>query len=467
MDRPKFKVIIVGGSIAGLTLAHCLSRANIDHVVLEKGEDIAPQLGASIGIFPNGGRILQQLGLFDELEALIEPIRVNSTTFPDGFMCRSYMSQQLEERFGFPIAFLDRQKLLDILYRNYPHRTNVITNTKVTELRRLEKGICAVTDNGTLYHGDVIVGADGVHSRVRSELWRFAGTGSQKIITEKANMTVEYACIFGISSGVSGVEPGEMVQALRDGLTVLALCGKNNRVFWFIIRKLDKKYVYPDSPRFSSEDAEQACAQVADVHVYKDLYVRDLWKAREVASMTALEEFLLETWHHDSIVLLGDSVHKMAPNFGQGANCAIEDAAILSSLLHELVKASGVDSPTDQQIESVLGEYREQRYDRASRICNMSSLTTRVHARDGFIKTILGRYYTPYAEKPSVHVMSKFFADAPALRFLLLPERSGPGWVIYKREALWTASVRELIKSAFEAVLGWWLSLYRTIPKTR
>jgi FAD dependent monooxygenase len=99
MDKPNFKVIIVGGSIAGLTLAHCLRQANIDHVVLEKGEDVAPQLGASVGIFPNGGRILQQLGLFDEVEALVDPIRVSNTTFPDGFMCRSLVSERLEERY--------------------------------------------------------------------------------------------------------------------------------------------------------------------------------------------------------------------------------------------------------------------------------------------------------------------------------------------------------------------------------
>ena len=124
-------------------------------------------------------------------------------------------------------------------------------------------------------------------------------------------MTVEYSCIFGISSVETGLEPGAMVQALRDGLTVLTIRGKDNRIFWFIIQKLDQKYVYPNSPRFSPDDAAEACAQIADVHVYKDLHVRDLWKTRLVASMTALEEFLLQTWHYDRMVLLGDSIHKV------------------------------------------------------------------------------------------------------------------------------------------------------------
>lgn len=65
-QQPQFRVLIVGGSVAGLTLAHCLERANIEYLILEKGDDIAPQVGASIGIMPNGGRILEQLGLFGE-----------------------------------------------------------------------------------------------------------------------------------------------------------------------------------------------------------------------------------------------------------------------------------------------------------------------------------------------------------------------------------------------------------------
>ena len=80
-----FKVIIVGGSIAGLTLAHCLDHAGVDYVVLERHEDVAPQVGASVGIMPNGARILDQLGLFDAVEAEIEPLDRSHIWYPDGF----------------------------------------------------------------------------------------------------------------------------------------------------------------------------------------------------------------------------------------------------------------------------------------------------------------------------------------------------------------------------------------------
>lgn len=64
------QVLIVGGSIAGLALANSLERTGIDYVLLEQWHEIAPDVGASIGIFPNGFRILDQLGCHDAIAAL-------------------------------------------------------------------------------------------------------------------------------------------------------------------------------------------------------------------------------------------------------------------------------------------------------------------------------------------------------------------------------------------------------------
>lgn len=72
-DKP-FMVVIVGGSIAGLSLASMLQANNIDYVVLETYTDIAPQVGASIGLLPHGNRILDQLGALDRLMTLSIPI---------------------------------------------------------------------------------------------------------------------------------------------------------------------------------------------------------------------------------------------------------------------------------------------------------------------------------------------------------------------------------------------------------
>lgn len=55
-----FKVVIAGASVSGLSLANMLEKFNIDYVILEAYPNVAPQLGASIGLLPSGLRILDQ-----------------------------------------------------------------------------------------------------------------------------------------------------------------------------------------------------------------------------------------------------------------------------------------------------------------------------------------------------------------------------------------------------------------------
>lgn len=93
-----FKVIIVGGSVTGLTLAHSLDRAGVDYMVLEKRDEFAPQEGASIGILPNGGRVLDQLGIYDAIEKTTAPLGTSHIYFPDGFHFPSPYPKKLQAR---------------------------------------------------------------------------------------------------------------------------------------------------------------------------------------------------------------------------------------------------------------------------------------------------------------------------------------------------------------------------------
>ncbi|XHF96424.1 hypothetical protein AWENTII_000062 [Aspergillus wentii] len=430
MEKSQFKVIIVGGSIAGLTLAHCLRQANISHIVIEKRGNISPQEGASVGLWPNGLQILQQLGLYEDLERLTEPLQTLHVSYPDGFSFTSPFPRSIHERFGYPIVFLDRQKILQVLHERYPDKSNIHVNTKATEIRPSDNGISVVTDDGTVYHGDLVVGADGVHSKVRSEMWRLSDESSPGSISqdEKKNMTVVFACVFGISSQIDGLVSGEHTVNNLDGLTILTFHGKSGRVFWFVIKKLDQTYTYPNAPRFSTDDAALLCGQLGNVRVWKDVCIKDIWKNREVVSMTALEEGFFQTWHCDRIVLMGDSVHKMTVNIGQGANTAIEDAAVLSSLINRLINSHSVKKPSNEQITRLLREYQTARYTRVKQIYDRSRLAVRFQARDGFLKAAFGRYIVPYignlADRPS-----QLVADGEVIDFLPRPERSGPGWV--------------------------------------
>lgn len=70
-----FRVIIVGGGLAGLTLANALEQAGVQYVLLEARDDLAPNVGASMGIMSNGSRILDQLGCYDAIAELAYGIK--------------------------------------------------------------------------------------------------------------------------------------------------------------------------------------------------------------------------------------------------------------------------------------------------------------------------------------------------------------------------------------------------------
>ncbi|PYI03145.1 FAD binding monooxygenase [Aspergillus sclerotiicarbonarius CBS 121057] len=434
MPNSQFTVIIVGGGIAGLTLAHCLYRANIHHIVLEKGTDLSPQVGASIGILPNGARILDQLSLYQHIEQHIEPLDKAHLSYPDGFCFTSLYPRILLQRFGYPIAFFDRQKLLEILHTQYPEPSNIYTNQRVSEVHRVGDRVEVVTDSGARYTGDLVVGADGVHSKVRSEMWRMAEELHPGLVTqsEKKSMTTEFCCVFGISSMVPGPEVGDQVNAFQDGLSIITIIGKDGRAFWFVIKKLDRKYTYPDTVRFDDEAAARLCEEVAHVQLMDGLAFAQVWKNRLVFSMAALEENVFPTWYCDLAVCIGDSVHKMTPNIGQGANMAIEDAAVLANLLYEKLGNGKIQALCDADVKTLLQEFHSIRYNRVKSIYTASRHLVRLQARAGLFNKLLGRYCIPYAPDIPAEIGSRSIGGSPSLTFVPLPDRSGPGWSKYK-----------------------------------
>ena len=84
-ENTNFRAVIVGGGVTGLVAAHAFAKAGIDHVVLERGSEAAPPVGASIAIYPHGARILQQIGLLEATMKLADPLEDGATNrWPDG-----------------------------------------------------------------------------------------------------------------------------------------------------------------------------------------------------------------------------------------------------------------------------------------------------------------------------------------------------------------------------------------------
>ncbi|EKJ68992.1 hypothetical protein FPSE_10836 [Fusarium pseudograminearum CS3096] len=389
MSQKPFRVIIVGGSVTGLTLAHSLHRIGVDYIILEKRAKVVLQEGASIGILPNGARVLDQLGLYDTIEQSAAPPESSHIHFPDGFHFISPYPKRMLESFGYPIAFLERRRLLEILYNTLPDKTRLKVNKTVSDIEQYpEGGKCNArvrTLDGDVYEGDLVVGADGVHSRTRREMWRLSGSSST------GDVPVSERNTDSLFQGLSGLSVGQQVMRIYNGRTLLVVPSKDELVFWFLSQKLDRKYEYSNAPRFTLEDAAAQCLQVADAPIADGIQFQDIWKMRQAFNMVSLEENLFKTWSFGPIVCIGDSMHKMTINFGQGANCAIEDVAVLSNLIHALLLENKGMKPTSRDIEVLLRRFNRIHLSRVSHIFNMSWLVARVHAQDGWLRKIIGR----------------------------------------------------------------------------
>jgi len=124
-------------------------------------------------------------------------------------------------------------------------------------------------------------------------------------------MRIDYACVFGISSGVSGVHDGLQLSLLDYDLTIHVFNGKAGKVFWFVIIKTTKQYAYADRPQFDREDGRKICEGLTSKKLDAALTFGDLWSKCDIFTITPLEEGWLSTWHFGRLVCMGDAVHKV------------------------------------------------------------------------------------------------------------------------------------------------------------
>lgn len=184
-----FHVVIIGGSIAGLTLAHFLTSLNISFTLLEARSTLTPQLGASIGIFPNGARILDQLSLFSFVAKDIEPgsIGYNRVGKEAKELFSTDFAKLFIKRHGYPLAFLDRKRVLEILWDELPEdvKENVKVGKKVVSVEDTVEGVRVTTKDGEVFSGHLAAGADGVWSVTRREMWKSADQVQPGLVTEE------------------------------------------------------------------------------------------------------------------------------------------------------------------------------------------------------------------------------------------------------------------------------------------
>lgn len=228
--------------------------------------------------------------------------------------------------FGYSVAFLTRQKLLMILYNRLPnHEKKVLTDQCVLHVSH-EQDQVRVETAREVFYGDLVVGADGVHSVTRREMWKLRAPeqapesekgkhyiyiSRQLLISSLQTWSSRIACIYGISSSHPLLTPVQQFTCYNNGWSMLIIVGQNGRIFWFLLLQLDQQYTYLETPRFSAEDAAAYSARLRGKRCWETVTFGEIWDRREISSMTPLEEMVFRQWSCQRMVCIGDSMHKV------------------------------------------------------------------------------------------------------------------------------------------------------------
>jgi 2-polyprenyl-6-methoxyphenol hydroxylase-like FAD-dependent oxidoreductase len=317
------KIVIVGGGIGGLSLAHELALRGIRTTVLERAPQLNP-IGAGIIMNPNAMRVLEKNGLADEVRRDSWPYLTRETRDASGRLLATRDYRPLYDAGKLAQgALVHRAHLLDVLYRSLPPGTVTFGSS---------------LKNAQSLHADLVVGADGIHSQVRRDLFgdfktRYMGYRSHRLVMDNV---AEVRCF-------------------------TEYLGRGQRIG---LVPISEKRLYVWTTFNSPRDTPSPLDFQSFFRQFTHEPLRRMFAALpppQSIITTEIEELWVENWHNDKGVLLGDAAHAMTPNIGQGAGMAMEDARALAEEL-----ASGAF------IERALANYVRRRKPRVETVVRIS-----------------------------------------------------------------------------------------------
>ncbi|KAL4758219.1 FAD-dependent oxidoreductase [Aspergillus foveolatus] len=354
-------------------LALALECAGIDYELFEKGE-FAPQLGASIGLHPHALRILDQLGVQQDIGRAVVPLR-DRIHYDEHGRCfeESHVLAEISNILQRPIVFMERSEALKILHDHIQDKLRLHASNGIVGYEETTDGVLVTTQDSTTHHGHILVGADGIHSRMRQLMAERIGKEDPRLAIELVQgFTSEYNCIFGVSNNQKSpfLANGTVHNVYYNQFSAVAAAGVDGLVFWFLFVKAAAVSRTPNCPRFSDVDAEALIEEFDDAN-----------------------EGVLKQWNHNRIVLMGDAVHKATINPGLGGNLATEGIAHFTNILVPLLKAHPM--PSFEQLAAAFEEYHARQRPRTDAVVNMSGRITRYEAQETWLYKLAAQYVVP------------------------------------------------------------------------
>ncbi|EFX00609.1 FAD-binding domain containing protein [Grosmannia clavigera kw1407] len=434
-----FRAIIAGGSIVGLTMALALDRADIDYVLLETGE-VAPDLGASVSMHAHTQRVMEQLAVWPEIDAAVVPVTDREHYDEHGWLFeKSAILQEISKMcLGRQTSFMARRFWLQCLYNQIRDKNKVRAHTGLVSFVETADDVTVTTTGGEIITGDVLIGADGIHSTVRQQLAdEAAAAGKEAAATAmRSGFVSKYQCIFATAKNDEPQQfllPGMVHNVYYRGFSGVISAGVPGFAFWFLFVKSDQASRTPDTPRFSDADVEAVIDRYGHHAVGPGYTFRDLWQATTKAAMLPLEEGVLATaWRSPGgrVVLAGDAVHKATINPGLGANLGVEGVVHLANLLVPLVRRVAVEPddrnchtrPTRLQLADVFSAYEKLQRPHADLVVSMSSYLTRFEAMETWWLRLLRRLSPWISDRTKASKFAGYVREGPWLSYLPNPD---------------------------------------------
>ncbi|PWR18057.1 FAD-dependent monooxygenase [Zavarzinia compransoris] len=356
----KQRIVIAGAGLGGLCAALCLARQGFEVEVVERAPELA-EVGAGIQISANAARVIAHLGLLDELRRRgFEPETAEIRDGRSGFTYfRNRLRDAHAERYGFPYVQIHRADLHDLLLTACTAAGIAVTiDSPVLTYRAFERTAAAVLISGREVEGDVLIGADGIHSAVRMRM----------LGAERPRFTGQVAW--------RGTIPAERLDRAKVAPVAGVWAGPGRHFVHYYLRggALVNFVAIEERPRWDRESWTEpgAVAELRQAFAGWHETVQEILGAVENTFLWGLfGRDRLKRWTDGRVALLGDACHPMLPFMAQGAAMAFEDAYVLARCL------AGDDDPV-----AALKAYERLRIDRATRVQRQAMENGRLfHAR--------------------------------------------------------------------------------------
>lgn len=361
------KALIVGGGIGGLATAIALCLRGWQVSVHEQAPALS-EIGAGLQISPNGWRVLEGLGVTGLLRAdVFEPEAIELRLGRSGRRVFSLpMGGYAMQRWGAPYVHVHRADLVHALCRRLIGLQDaaIQTGCVVRGYRQSQDTATLTLEDGSEVAGDVIVGADGLHSVIRTQMLgpdraRYTGNTAWRAVVPVAALgdhaPPPTACIW------AGCKRHAVTTRLRAG-TMANFVGM-----------IETPEPGPESWRAKGhrKDAQAAF----DGWVPEILTLID--RAETLNRWALFDRSPLPRWHEGRVGLMGDAAHPMLPSLAQGAVQALEDAWVLAQALESHSSA-----------DAAFGAVYAQRIDRTARVQQGSSGNARLFHRASRLGTV-------------------------------------------------------------------------------